>query len=120
MFNIKGTYQAGRLVPGQQEAPVAQLAKPTQPPPPASDVPAPAPTIFGIPVVKVSWPPKTTADLKTVSEALGAAKTQMMGAPLLAIEPSEKSHIKTTGAVEKDLADVSKGIAGEDLADEGE
>jgi hypothetical protein len=90
------------------------------PAPPASEVPAPVYPTFEHPVPKVTWPMKTEASLQSVSEALGAAKTQMMGAPLLATEQSAGSHIKTTGAVEHDLKEVSVGIASEDLADERE
>jgi hypothetical protein len=76
-ISLRGFSSGQRLVPGQQEQPVPQIGKPTQPAPPASDVPAPAPTLFGKPIPKVAFPPqKASVDLKTVSEAIAQAKVQ--------------------------------------------
>lgn len=70
---IKGAYHAGRLVAGQGNPPVAQLAKPTQPTP---TVPAAAPTAFNIPAAVPAFPlQKDPKNLKTVSEAIAAASS---------------------------------------------
>jgi hypothetical protein len=105
-----------RGVPGDPRepgSPEPQTGKPIQPAPPASEVPAPAPTMFDKPLPKVTWPMKKTASLKSVSEAIANLQVQSGTVPLLddddLAEPGE-THVKTTGAVEHDLSQVSQAI----------
>jgi hypothetical protein len=112
-LSLRGFSGGQRAVPGQSAGPVPQKDVPTQPAPPAADVPAPAPTIFNQPIPKVAFPPtKTSADLKTVSEAIASAgiQTGTMQPPM-----SEPRPDRFDG---KDLKEVSEAI--NDTTEEGD
>jgi hypothetical protein len=124
--SLRGAMAGARVVgdPRSPDSPLPQQGKPTQPAPPASDVPAPAYGTFEHPPAKVTWPMKKAADLKSVSEAIGAVKQQMSpngSIPDFDISEAAEdgSHVKTHDAKEHDLKEISEAINDKSEEDDG-